>query len=176
MGIHIRHLPSSPGNQCRRIGHKPMLIISPAIDHVLPHCHAKPVTMIIPSLGFDLNMLSEHIKSQLFHLLNIENQRFIRRCRIQTIRPVSLIQNPILKLYLSIQTDTRHLLCIHFYRKAAQSKITLYSIILHSHRKIIQPWFVTGPRPDYWNWNFNLLVRQAGNVCDDRPFSALCFP
>lgn len=115
----------------------PALIFTSSIHHILPYQHANPVTMIIPSLRFYLDMLPDHIKPQILHLLDIINHRFITRWCIQAVRPVSLIQNSFLKIWFVVQKDSRNsvFVILHFY--LTHGKITLYRIIPHLYMHII---------------------------------------
>ena len=66
---------------CRHIRYIPALIIPSSVHHILPDQHTDTVAVIIPSLRFYLNMLTDHIEPQVLHLLDIIDHRFItRRC------------------------------------------------------------------------------------------------
>ena len=110
--INVSHRNLKPRHYRCQVSHKPVLISFPAIYHILPYYDTKAVTMIIPSLRFDLNMLAYHVKSSLFHFCNIKDKCLITRWCIQSLRPVSLIQHTILKLFFSIQTDTWKPFCL----------------------------------------------------------------
>ena len=145
--INVSHRNLKPRHHCGQIRHKPVLISLPTIYHILPYHDTKTVTMIIPSLRFDLNMLAYHVKSSLFHFCNIKDKCLITRWCIQSLRPVSLIQHTILKLFFSIQTDTwkPFCLCIRLQWKLLHGEITDYLIFTHCYFVIIQIRFFTCP-------------------------------
>ena len=91
-----------PGQHCSQISHKPRLIYASAIHHVLPDRHTHTVTVIVPSLRLDLQVFTHHVKPGLFHFPYIKNERIICRSGIQPVRPVSLIEHPLLKLRFPI--------------------------------------------------------------------------
>ena len=124
-------------HSCCQPGNIPTLIFTSSIHHILPYQHANPVTMIIPSLRFYLDMLPDHIKPQILHLLDIIDHRFITRWCIQAVRPVSLIQNSFLKIWFVVQKDSRDsvFVILHFY--LTHGKITLYRIIPHLYMHIV---------------------------------------
>jgi len=82
-------------------------------------------------------MLTDHIESQILHLLDIINHRLICRCRIKAIRPVSLIQYTFLEIWLIIQIHSRNsfIIILHFY--LAHGKIAVYLIVSHRDTDII---------------------------------------
>ncbi|MNW10205.1 hypothetical protein D3C71_2073720 [compost metagenome] len=68
-----------------------------AIDHILPDNHAEPIAMIIPSCRFNLDMLPYHVEAKLLGDFDIVGESLISRCGVQTVRPISLIKNTMLK-------------------------------------------------------------------------------
>ena len=88
------------------------MILFSTIDHILPHQHPKPVTVIIPSHWFNLAMLADHIKTMLLCHLNVLDHRLITdRCQ-QTLRIISLVKYAILKIRNMIQTKPWNIVLI----------------------------------------------------------------
>lgn len=81
-----------PVHQSRQIGDEPVLIGGTAVYHVLPDEHAQLVAVVVKTLGLDFGVLAQHIEAELLHPRNIGGQRFVRRCGVETFRPVALIQ------------------------------------------------------------------------------------
>ena len=81
-----------PVHQSRQIGDEPVLIGGTAVYHVLPDEHAQLVAVVVKTLGLDFCVLAQHVEAELLHPRNIGGQRFVRRCGVETFRPVALIQ------------------------------------------------------------------------------------
>ncbi len=141
----IRNIAPLSGKKRCRVSHEPVLIIRTAVHHILPYDHAEPVAMIIPPLRLDLDMLSEHIEAHFLHFHNIKDKSLVGGRRIQSVRPVTLIEHTVLKPCLSVQADARNPGLVLFHRKGAKRKITFYRILSHLNRKIIQPGHFTRP-------------------------------
>ncbi len=69
------------------------VILAAAVDHILTDNHTQPVTVIIPAGTFHLDVLAQHIKAQFFHGTDVIEQGFVGRGSVQSVRPVTLIQN-----------------------------------------------------------------------------------
>ena len=74
--------------------------------HVLPHNNSKLVAICIPTGRLYFNMFTDHIITKIFCLLNVIQQSFIRRSRIQTVRPPTLIKRAKLEQRFIIQFQT----------------------------------------------------------------------
>ena len=121
----------------RQVRHMPGLVWIPSIDHILPHQHSQAVTVIVPPLRFNLQMLSEHIESQIFHCLNIVDHRLITRRCIQPLRPISLIQYPFLKIRLVIQKYSWNSFRISCHTNLSHGSVASHMIQSHLHFYII---------------------------------------
>ena len=75
----------------------------PAIHHILPDEHPKPVTMIIPPVRLNLGMLTQHIEAKGFHLKDVVHHRLIRWRGIQAIRIIPLIKHTVMVIRHSVQ-------------------------------------------------------------------------
>ncbi len=88
--------------ECRQPGHE-RSIVGATVYHVLPDDHSKAVAMIIPSCSLNFYMLTDHVEAEIFHGLDIIDQRFIRWRSVKSVRPVSLIQKPFLEVRPAIE-------------------------------------------------------------------------
>ena len=124
-------------------------------------------------------MFAHHIESGFLHLPDIKDHRFIRGRCIQPVRPVSLIQDTVLELYLSVQTDTRNSFFIFLHGKTAHCKIAFDGILPHPHCKKIEPGFLTGPESRIRDLGLDHTVRVSLHCVDHfrgcRSFRSLPF-
>ena len=98
---------------------------STSVDHILPDDHAQAVTVIIPAHGFHLYVLADHIKAQLLHGTDIENQGLVRGRCVKAFRPVALIQYAIEKVGLIVEEKLWLLFFIQSQGKFPHGKIAV---------------------------------------------------
>ena len=79
--------------------------------------------MIIPSCSLDFYMLTDHVEAEIFHGLDIIDQRFIRWRSVKTVWPVSLIQDSIQKKWFMVQAEAGKSFVIRFDGKGTHCKI-----------------------------------------------------
>jgi len=108
-------------------------------DHILPYDHSQTIAVVIPSQGFDLDMLPEHVESQTFCEANIIDKSLIAGSSHQPVGPVALIQDPVEKIGFVIQAEAGDTLRISLYGVAAHGKIPFHGITIGSQSKGIQP-------------------------------------
>ena len=60
--------------------------------HILPYQNTFLIAMIIPACRFHFHVLTDHIEAPVFCFLDVEQQCFICRSRIKSVRPPSLVQ------------------------------------------------------------------------------------
>ena len=108
--------------ECRQPGHE-RSIVGATVYHVLPDDHSKTVAMIIPSCSLDFYMLTDHVEAEIFHGLDIIDQRFIRWRSVKSVRPVSLIQDSIQKKWFMVQAEAGKSFFIRFDGKGTHCKI-----------------------------------------------------
>ena len=70
-------------------------------------------------------MLTQHIKAQRLHLLDIIDERFVRGRRHQALRPVALVQNAVKEIRLSVEQKARCPFRVFSDAKRAHGKIAL---------------------------------------------------
>ena len=109
---------SSPGKaEQRRLSTRvPGAICATARNTILPNQHAESITVVVPAFAFNLDMLSQRIKTSRLHGFYVIYQRIIGRRRQQSVRPIALIQHATHKIRRSIQMHPWHtsLIALHF--------------------------------------------------------------
>ena len=114
------------------------MILFSTVDHILPHQHSKPVTVIIPSHWFNLAMLADHIKTMLLCHLNVLDHRLITdRCQ-QTLWIISLVKYAILKIRNMIQTKPWNIVLILLHTETTHTKIACNLIFTIRNNHLIQ--------------------------------------
>ena len=96
---------SSPGKaeQRRLLTRVPGTICATSRNTILPNQHANTIAVVIPTLAFNLDMLSQRIKTSRLHGLYVIYQRIVGWRRQQSVRPIALIQHATHKIRRSIQ-------------------------------------------------------------------------
>ena len=85
-----------------------------AADHILPYDHAQTIAVIIPAQRLELDMFPEHIEAQPICEADIIDKGLIAGSSHQPVGPVALIQDPVEKIGLVIQTKPQNSLGILF--------------------------------------------------------------
>ena len=104
----IRNVTADCLRDGRQIADKGHGIASTAVYHVLTYDHAETVTVIIVPCRLNLDMLTEHVVTQLLDRFNIKDQSLIGRRCVKSIRPVALIENTHQEIGFVIQAEYRH--------------------------------------------------------------------
>ena len=133
------------GEQCGHIAYPGHMIGRAATDHILPYDHSQTIAVVIPSQGFDLDMLPEHVEAQPFCEADIIDKSLIAGSSHQPVGPVALIQDPMEKIRSVIQAEARDALRIWLYGVAAHGKITIHGITIGIQSKGIQPGMLRAP-------------------------------
>ena len=164
--INVTHWDPKPGKQRRTVSYKPVFIVTSTIDHILPDYDSKSVAVIIPSLRLDLEMLPHHVEAGLFHFLDVKDHRCIRWRRVQTLRPVSLVEHAILELYFAVKTDPQEFLMnFRFQRKLPHGEIADGSVVSQLYFKIIKIRSFTVPQRNGLNRDLDPFVTYSQYCC-----------
>ena len=143
------------------------MVAAAAVYHVLTDDHAQTVAVIVPPCTFYLNVLAQHIKAQFFHRPDIIKECLVGGGSIESVRPVSLVQNSHEKIGLVIQAKYRFA-CGLFNGITAQGKIAFYPVIVKGYLYIIQEGLFGTPAPKPF------LPNGEGEGCSYS--SERCFP
>ena len=102
------------GEQCWHITHPGHMIGRATADHILPYDHSQTIAVVIPAQRLELDMFPEHIEAQPFCEADIIDKGLIAGSSHQPVGPVALIQDPVEKIGLVIQTKPQNSLGILF--------------------------------------------------------------
>ena len=102
------------GEQCGHIAYPGHMIGRAAADHILPYDHSQTIAVVIPAQRLELDMFPEHIEAQPFCEADIIDKGLIAGSSHQPVGPVALIQDPVEKIGLVIQTKPQNSLGILF--------------------------------------------------------------
>ena len=91
-------------------------------------------------------MLSEHIEAHILHGLYIGNHGFVRRCGIQPVRPVALIQHAVVEVRLVVQKQPLYAIFVLPKLYLAHAEVALDHILAHLHVKVVKVGLLRGPR------------------------------
>mmetsp|Transcript_4048 Transcript_4048/g.10334 ORF Transcript_4048/g.10334 Transcript_4048/m.10334 type:complete len:242 (+) Transcript_4048:1021-1746(+) len=64
--------------------------------------------MVVPPLGLDLDVLSDHVEAHFLDHLDVPLERFLRGGRVEAVRPPALVQNAVLEDVLVVQLQPLH--------------------------------------------------------------------
>ena len=84
--------------------------------------------MIIPTHRLNLNMFSQHIKSETFHFRNIKYHSLIRRRRKSSVAPIALIQKSLLEIRFIVKEKTCYSLFVTPYCELSHAEIAFNRI------------------------------------------------
>ena len=142
----VRHPAQQRQQSVGQVGDEPELVRRTAVDHVLPDHQPQTVAVVIPALGFDLGMLAQQIEAQLFDPLQLLLYRCIGRGRVQTFRPVSLVQQTVQQQGLTIQAEAQHPLAVRRTAPFAQRKVAVDLVAArNSYAQVIEERMVRTP-------------------------------
>src|SRR4029453_5573950 len=79
-----------------------------ATRHVLPHEHAESIRVVVPPRRFDLYVLANEVEAETLRRFNVRRQSLIGRRGVEAVRPPSLIEQSILKHWLSVEKKAIH--------------------------------------------------------------------
>ena len=72
--------------------------------HVLPDHHADLVAMVEPARRLDLDVLADHVETEILGFLDIVPKSLVRRSRVQSVRPPALVQRAELEERLTVES------------------------------------------------------------------------
>ena len=128
---------SSPGKaeQRRLLTRVPGTICATSRNTILPNQHANTIAVIVPTLAFNLDMLSQRIETSRLHGLYVIYQRIVGWRRQQSIRPIALIQHATHKILRSIQMHPWYTSLVRLHLNGTKRAIAPNKI----DRRIIMP-------------------------------------
>ena len=141
-----------------------------AVYHVLPDDQPQTVAVVVPAVGLDFDVLADHVEAGFSDLRKIEDHCFVRRRRVNAVRPVSLIQHALLKNHFMIETQPRAYAPGPVFErpllhgKTTQRRIRPHAVLPRTNIKIIQIRILAAPESSLPRRNLhgNPAVRAAG--------------
>ena len=115
----------------------PQITVIPVVDHILKDNHPQPVTVVIEQLRLNLDVLTQHVKAKCLHRQNILFKSLCIGRRIKAVTPISLIQQAVEEIRLSVQAKTRNPVD-RLHRQRTKGKIALHPIFSGYNCKVIQ--------------------------------------
>ena len=107
----------------RKHAGKDVADILAAAYHILPHEHTEPVAVVIPPERLLLDMLAEHIVTELLHLLNVEYHCLVGRRGELALGPIALVEQTSLKIGLVIESEPRDTCGVLDYREFTHTEV-----------------------------------------------------
>ena len=114
------------------------------VDHILKYQHAVFVAVVVKLLVLDLDMLSEHIKSERFHFLYIVKKSVGRCGGVYAVGVIALIEKSVAEYRLAVKGNVT-LAVSSLDSDRAESEIRADLIISVCKSKIIEIRLVGGP-------------------------------
>ena len=137
-----------------QVGDKPQVILTAAVDHILPDHKSQLVAVVVPALRLDLCVLAQQVVAQRLYLAQLPFHRRIRGRGVQSLRPVALIQQAVEQDGLVVQTEAQHALFVRCAAPLAQGKVAVHGVELFflslrsAHGQVIQKGRVRAPREE----------------------------
>ena len=129
-----------------RRGDDDRVIAPSAVRHILPDEHTEPVAMVVPAQRLDLDMLAQHIEAHRLGGADIVDKRLIRRCGIESVRPVALIKQTVLEVWLVIQEQPRHSVFVLCDGYLAHRKVAEHLVLPAAYAEAVELWVLRAPR------------------------------
>ena len=129
------------------------IVIFATVDHILKYEHTVFIAVIIEQLGFNLDMLSEHIKAKLLHTENVKFEALGSCRKIYSVTKVTLIEKTVAKNGLSVKTNEGFVSSL-FDRYRSESKIGFNLILAEKKCEIVEVGIIGCP--ESWLIDFYL--------------------
>ena len=129
-GCYVRQTAHKRLQNIGQVGDEPQVILTAAVDHILPDHKPQLVAVVVPALRLDLCVLAQQVVAQRLYLAQFPLHRRIRGRSVQPFRPVALIQQTVEQNGLVVQAKAQHALCVRCAAPLAQGKVAVHGVEL----------------------------------------------
>ena len=109
-----------------------------AAGHVLPDEHAQPVTVVIPAVALDLDVLAQHVEAHILGQLDVVDERVVARRGVEPVRPVALIEQPVVKIRLAVEKQAAHAVLVRLDAALAHGKVAVDRVAAERHAEGVE--------------------------------------
>ncbi len=111
-----------------------------AVWHILPDEQAELVRPVVPSVGFDLDVFSSHVKAELFRDLDVVFECVVGRRGVKAVRPPALVQRAEEEQGLVVEQQSCNAIIILAQRDFSHAEVAFDGIDLVSN-DVVQCYF-----------------------------------
>ena len=114
------------------------VVASAAAGHILPDEHAQPVTVVIPAVALDLDVLAQHVEAHVLGQLDVIDERVVARRGVEPVRPVPLIEQPVVKIRLAVEKQAAHAVLVRLDAAFAHGKVAVDRVAAERHAEGVE--------------------------------------
>ena len=150
-GCFVRQAAHKRLQNIGQVGNEPQVILTAAVDHILPDHKPQLVAVVVPALRLDLCVFAQQVVTQRLYLAQLPLHRRIRGRGVQPLRPVALIQQAVEQDGLIVQAKAQHAPCVRCAAPLAQGKVAVHGVELlflslrGAHGQVVQKGRVRAP-------------------------------